>query len=159
MSSLVDLEQAFWSKVWRCAHQWPCKICCWPWGRQRVPGAFPQLPPWVKGNPSRFAMMLDHGALLLPASRLSFVVCHRCDYHRCCNPAHLWIGTQGDNIRDARDKGFLLVQRHRRYVTLPDGSQLALFERVADQLQPGWGTYLRRMRASTRARKRQSSQY
>lgn len=43
-------------------------------------------------------------------------VLHRCDNPPCCNPAHLFLGTQGDNVQDMWDK-----QRHGARAKPPVG--------------------------------------
>jgi hypothetical protein len=48
----------------------------------------------------RVAYILTHGDI--PPE---MVVCHSCDVRRCVNPAHLWLGTQKANVRDAMGKG------------------------------------------------------
>lgn len=37
-------------------------------------------------------------------------VCHKCDNKKCMNPEHLWLGTQKENIQDAKKKKRLSKQ-------------------------------------------------
>jgi hypothetical protein len=48
----------------------------------------------------RIAYLLSKG--IQPGSRL---VCHSCDNPSCCNPYHLWLGSDADNIADRDAKG------------------------------------------------------
>ncbi len=48
------------------------------------------------------------------------VVMHACDVPRCCNPAHLSLGTRADNNRDRDRKGRHVVHRTPR----PDSAKL-----------------------------------
>lgn len=48
----------------------------------------------------RLSYLLFKGALPKGMS-----VCHSCDTPSCINPDHLWLGSQADNLQDARQKG------------------------------------------------------
>jgi hypothetical protein len=47
----------------------------------------------------RIAWMLTYGSFPEPCGL------HKCDVPACCNPNHLFEGTQADNMRDAMTKG------------------------------------------------------
>jgi len=61
-------------------------------------------------------------------------ICHKCDNRPCINPAHLFLGTRSDNMRDAYDKGRLnmkaLVDAHP--VKLTDDDVREIDRRLQD---------------------------
>jgi hypothetical protein len=51
------------------------------------------------------------------------LVCHTCDVRECCNPEHLWLGTQQQNIADMMAKG----RHHNSNVThCPRGHEYSI---------------------------------
>lgn len=58
------------------------------------------------------------------------VVMHGCDVPACVNPAHLSLGTQGDNVRDASQKGRSCVP-HLKARRLTDGDVAAICASLA----------------------------
>jgi hypothetical protein len=76
---------------------------CWEWQGPRLPKGYGYLS--ARGRAGceyahRIAWEITNGAI--PAG---VFVLHHCDNPPCCNPAHLWLGTSGDNNRDAVRKG------------------------------------------------------
>jgi len=89
------LAQRFWSKVERRdANE------CWKWlggvGRSGY-GLF-----W-DGTKVRTASRIAY--LLSKGDPAKFQVHHTCDNPVCCNPSHLWLGTQRQNMIDMAKKG------------------------------------------------------
>lgn len=88
---------------------------CWPWMTSVNEAGYGRVRYHQKEwKSSRLAWFLTYGD---PGEMF---VCHHCDNPVCCNPSHLFLGTQKDNMKDSAEKG-----RHPRNRTgyLPSGDQ------------------------------------
>jgi hypothetical protein len=89
----------FWKNVDRSGE-------CWEWtGPVRGKGyGYLHVGNWY----SRSGQMDAHrysASIHLPDYSPDLMVCHTCDNKRCVNPAHLFMGTATDNVRDMVAKG------------------------------------------------------
>lgn len=97
----------FWAKVARGSDGE-----CWPWTgtRSKGYGIFHLSRTQSKQQTQfahRFAWEITNGPV---PDKLS--VLHHCDNPPCVNPNHLFVGTLGDNLQDARSKGRLIDGKH-----------------------------------------------
>lgn len=96
------LAERFWARVDSSGGP----DACWPWklscrrdgyGQIRVAGCC------VAAH--RLAYELAVGPIPDGTGFHGAVVMHTCDNRKCCNPAHLHLGSQYDNLRDMYNKG------------------------------------------------------
>lgn len=91
MNLTSEESDRFWSKVAKAGQDE-----CWPWTAYRNRKGYGQ-----------FGLKRD----VVPAHRIAyflvkgpipdgFQVCHKCDNPPCCNPGHLFTGTNSDNVGD-----------------------------------------------------------
>lgn len=92
--SQLDISR-FWDKVYVSD-----KEVCWNWKANTIKGYGMFCVSGFKIRAHRIAYYLG-----TKADPLDMVVCHSCDNPSCCNPNHLFAGTQLDNIRDRVLKG------------------------------------------------------
>lgn len=99
----APLPVRFWAKVAK-------SDGCWEWTGPRLPRGYGVIR--ADGRQTyahRVSWLLHFG----PIPDRAFVL-HHCDNPPCVNPAHLWVGSQADNVRDMIAKGRARYTNHAR---------------------------------------------
>lgn len=98
----IPIQERFWLHVTK-------TDSCWIWNGSRVWNGYGRTTINRKAeSANRVAWFLTHG--VMPPKELH--VCHHCDNPPCVNPAHLFLGTRSDNMKDASRKRHLTAQAH-----------------------------------------------
>ncbi len=101
--------ERFWSKV-----QPNSENGCWEWKGQRNYDKYGKVTikdlsdTWTTALVHRLSWCIHNGPI--PDG---IFVCHKCDNRPCCNPGHLFLGTNMDNMRDMYLKGRLVSGRRK----------------------------------------------
>jgi len=98
---MKSVETRFWEKV-----QVGDSSQCWEWQAHIGNGGYGRFN-YTSTKGKRFIADTHRVAYELTFGEIpaGMCVCHKCDNPRCCNPAHLFIGTVQDNINDKVTKG------------------------------------------------------
>ena len=74
---------------------------CWEWQRCRVESGYGKV------NIDKVLYRVHRVSYVLFCGPIpdGLYVCHRCDNPPCCNPTHLFLGTNSENMRDCVGKG------------------------------------------------------
>lgn len=122
-------RRQFWRKVLK-------SDTCWEWQGYVGLDGYGKLGTRVANRgvsytAHRVAYESIHGSI-----PLGLVVCHKCDNRKCCNPEHLFLGTQRDNVLDMNTKG----RRNDRIIFSKE-----IIEKIRKRRSEGeYGTHLAR---------------
>jgi len=102
MDRAFDLRAEFEKRVRR-----DNETGCWLWTGRMAYFGYGVCPLGGRGR-RRLAHRVSYELFIGPITD-GLSVLHKCDVTACVNPDHLFLGTQGDNMRDCRDKGRMVM--------------------------------------------------
>lgn len=96
------IDERFWEKV---SKRGPDE--CWEWQASRNANGYGQFALGKRDSGSDVCAIASRVAWELSFGPIppGVDVCHKCDNPPCCNPGHLFLGTQTDNTADMVNKG------------------------------------------------------
>lgn len=107
--SAKNTPETFWARVLKKGSE-----DCWEWQGALTSSGYGNLT-WSGKHVQahRVAFLLSVGGIALQtgfrnegrAKKYRRFVLHRCDNRKCCNPAHLFLGSMSTNQKDAYSKG------------------------------------------------------
>ena len=86
---------------------------CWEYQGAKLQSGYGKLGRRINGKPITYVAHRYVYELMVGKIPDGMFLCHHCDNKICCNPEHMFVGTQKDNMHDAYKKGRMPKNPHQ----------------------------------------------